>query len=265
MDSETPETLVLTEGLARRFLEWLDLPEDSKQYREYRSNLRLLLGKSLDCETLHEFASQSKRKYETASRLLSFIGSKRDLELRQLAVELRECLGKRPRSESDTYVPPDSLIVEAARRLRGSKVYCVFLLLVGSGARLSTIHWLLSQGLDSSRLVCFEDRGFCRYHVDYVRGEKLQWALYAPLEWWSLALEQPKLTLSYNRVQEQIASAGVKAKHIRNWVYNKMLLAGIPEGVVEFIIGHKAVNTGRKHYLSRILQADAHYPRNIRV
>jgi intergrase/recombinase len=71
--------LMVSETLASRFLEWLDLPEDSKQYKEYRNNIKLLIGKKLDCETLHEFASKSKRKYETASRLLSFIASKRGL------------------------------------------------------------------------------------------------------------------------------------------------------------------------------------------
>ncbi|BAA79692.2 hypothetical protein APE_0716.1 [Aeropyrum pernix K1] len=251
--------LIVSETLASRFLEWLDLPEDSRQLRDYRNNLRLLIGKPLDCATLHEFASQSKRKYETASRLLSFVASKRGLGLRQLAAELRECLGKKPRSGSDTYVPPDSSILEAARRLEGTRVYHVFLLLVGSGARLSTVHWLLRQGLDSSRLVCLEDRGFCRYHVDYVKGEKLQWALYSPREFWERVLEEPRLTLSYNRVQEQIAGAGVKAKHIRNWVYNKMLSLGMPEGVVEFIVGHKASSIGRRHYMNMIVQADMWY------
>jgi len=253
--------LVLTEELARRFLEWLDLPPESRQLRDYRNNLRLLIGRKLDCETLHEFASQSKRKYETASRLLSFVASRRGLGLRQLASELRECLGKKPRSGSDTYVPSDDLVLEAARRLRGSRVHHVFLLLLGSGARLSTIHWLLSQGLEEPRLVCLEDKGFCRYHVDYVRGEKLQWALYAPTEYWELALEEPRLELSYERTQELIARAGVKAKHLRNWAYNKMLSLGIPEGAVEFIVGHKAATTGRRHYMNALLQADQHYPR----
>jgi len=257
MDSKT---LVLTEDLARRFLEWLELPEDSRQLRDYRNNLRLLLGKTLDCTTLHEFASQSKRKYETASRLLSFVASRRGLGLRQLAAELRECLGRKPRSGSDTYVPPDSLVLEAARRLRDSRVYHVFLLLLGSGARLSTVHWLLSNGLDPDRLVCPEERGFCRYHVDYVRGEKLQWALYAPRPYWETALEQPRLELSYNRTQEKIAAAGVRAKHLRNWAYNKMLLAGIPEAIVEFIVGHRASSIGRRHYLNAIIQADEWYP-----
>ncbi|MEB2836085.1 MAG: integrase [Desulfurococcales archaeon] len=259
MDSET-EALVLTEELARRFLEWLDLPGDSRQLRDYRNNLRLLLGRRLDCETLHLFARQSKRKYETASRLLSFIASRRGLGLRQLAAELRECLGRKPRSGSDTYVPPDSLVSEAARRLGETRVYHVFLLMLGSGARLSTVHWLLSQGLDPSRLVCLE-AGFCRYHIDYVRGEKLQWALYSPRGFWERALEEPRLTLSYSRAQELIAAAGVKAKHLRNWAYNKMLSLGIPEGVVEFIVGHKAASIGRRHYLNAILQADRWYPR----
>ncbi len=258
--SETPGSLVLTKELAQRFLEWLDLPEDSRQLRDYRNNLRLLIGKPLDCETLHEFASRSKRKYETASRLLSFVASKRGLGLRQLATELRECLGKKPRSGSDTYVPPDSLVVEAAKRLRGSRVYHTFLLLLGSGARLSTVYWLLSQGLDPERLVCLDSKGFCRYHVDYVKGEKLQWALYSPKSFWELALEEPRLQVSYNKLQETIVAAGVKAKYLRNWAYNKMLESGIPEGVVEFIVGHRASSMGRRHYLNSILQADKWYP-----
>jgi intergrase/recombinase len=77
-----------------------------------------------------------------------------------------------------------------------------------------------------------------------------------------LALERP-LKLSYSRVQETIAKSGVKVKYIRNWVYNKMLALEIPEGVTEFIVGHKASSIGRRHYLNALVQADLYYKKYV--
>ncbi len=252
--------LLVDEGLLGRFREWLlaeGLSEESKQFREYLSKLSRLEGKYLTPSLVHDYAGRSKRWYELLRRLITFIRVPSGLGMRELAFELRESLPRKPRSGSDTYVPPVGQVVEAGRRLRDTRYYPLYLLLVSTGARLTTLLEVL-EDLDSSRLV--ELGGVARYHVDYLRGEKVQWLLYGPAEVWRAVLKSTRPPDSYDLIAEKVRAAGVAVKHYRNFVYNAMLGLGVPEGVVEFIVGHAPSTIGRRSYLAKIVQADRFYP-----
>jgi len=263
--------LRLTRELAERFLGWLreeGLSPESKQYREYERKIGQLAeaGAVLGCDSVAEIASRSKRWHELVSRLLTFIGHRRGLGLRDLEQELRDCMPRKAAGGEDTYVPPLEKVIEAGRRLSGDpEAYAAWLLLVSTGARFTTVVDVLLS-FQRERLVCL-DTGVCRYHVDYKRGEKEQWALYAPEEAWRWLAERLPMKPEgggrervYEDLRVRVARGGVRVKHYRNFVFNKMVELGIPEGVADWVIGHKPDTVGRKNYLAKLAQADKWYP-----
>lgn len=108
----------------------------------------------------------------------------------------------------------------------------------------------------------------CRYHVDYKKGEKEQWALYGPEEAWQWLAERlpVKPITSSEKFYEElrvrvVAEGGIMVKHNRNFVFNKMIELGIPEGIADRIIGHKPSTVGRKNCLAKLAQTDKWYPK----
>ncbi|ALL02082.1 hypothetical protein Pyrde_2039 [Pyrodictium delaneyi] len=263
--------LRLTPELLRGFLGWLvdeGLSQESKQYREYTNKAREVVGVVLDCQTVAELAKRSKRWHEFVSRLLTYVGHKRGLGLKRVAADLRDCMPRKAAGGEDTYVPPLERVVKAGRKLSGDpEAYAAWLLLVSTGARFTTVVDVLLS-FERERLVCL-DTGVCRYHVDYKRGEKEQWAMYAPEEVWRWLAERLPMNVpegeDRDRLYEDlrvrvVANGGVRVKHYRNFVFNKMIELGIPEGVADWVIGHKPDTVGRKNYLAKLAQADKWYP-----
>ncbi len=262
-DSVMGGTLVITLGLVEEFKEWLleenpDLEE--KTLKGYVNRVKELLGRPLEPNTLRIFVTKSKWHYAATTRLLTFLRKK--YRMKQLVEELREALGKRPRSNPDTWIPPDNLVFIAGKILagRGRIYYAAWLLLASTGARLKEIHYALTEA-DWSKLYCIN--GFCRLHIDFERGPKKSWVLYTTNNIADyiidiLGLEQ---TPSYDTLGKIVKSSGVAAKYYRNWVGNKMLSLGIPEAVIEFIQGRTPSSVFRKHYLNLMVQADQYYPK----
>jgi len=91
-----------------------------KQLRGYELRSMELIDKDL-YRVLGEWAKKSKNRYETASRIITFL--KKKLKLREEAEELRELIGKKPKTRKDTYVPPIELVVAAGQRLKHTDVY----------------------------------------------------------------------------------------------------------------------------------------------
>ncbi len=257
-------TLIITRSLIAEFKVWLlqvnpDITE--KTLATYIARLSELLGKELTGDVLREFAAKTKWHYMTATRLLTFLRKK--YRLRELVEELREALGKRPRSRADTWIPPDNMVLEAGRKLesQGPVYYAAWQLLVSSGARLREVHYALSEA-DWSRLNC--NKVFCRLHIDYERGPKRAWIIYMPRnvsEYITSNILYKEYVPGYDKLEREILGAGVAAKYYRNWVSNKMLVLGIPEAVIEFITGKTPSSILRKHYLQLQYQADTFYPK----
>jgi len=249
----------------QEFLLWLkdDNPDLSvKQYKSYKNRAAELIGKNLYHE-LGRFARKTKHHYMTASRIISFLRKK--LGLKQQAEELRELIGKRPKSGSDTYVPPLRDIVEAGKKLRKTRIFPVYLILVSNGSRLTEAIHALKEA-DWKKLVCLEDKGICRLHIDYERGNKNIWTLYMPSEiahYIRNNIDKIREQLpSYDNIEKKLASAGIPAKYYRNFTYNYMRLQGIPRDIAEWIQGRiEGKGTGFKHYLEKIMQSDEYYPR----
>ena len=256
-------TLVITLSLIEAFKTWLleenpDLEE--KTLKGYINRVKELLGKPLEPNTLRTFVTKSKWHYAAITRLLTFLRKK--YRMKQLVEELRESLGRRPRSKPDTWIPPDNLVFTASKILagRGRIYYAAWLLLISTGARLKEIHYALAEA-DWDKLHCISS--FCRLHIDFERGPKKSWVLYTinNIADYVIDILGSEQTPSYDTLGKAIKNSGVAAKYYRNWVGNKMLSLGIPEAVIEFIQGRTPSSVFRRHYLNLMVQADQYYPK----
>jgi len=151
--------------------------------------------------------------------------------------------------------------------------YLVYRIMLEGGLRLShALHLIESYnpgelveipgvGLETTRLVCFEDRGFCRYYIG-LRGTQ------KPCEWVYLSLETLKLLeehaseeVSRNPVARYAKRHGLLApKHMRKVAW-RLMVRVMPREVARFVqsrFGELKVSEAR--YEDLLGEADEHYP-----
>ncbi|MEM1673442.1 MAG: integrase [Candidatus Bathyarchaeia archaeon] len=160
-------------------------------------------------------------------------------------------------------------ILETFRALRGlqpglRKYYALWSLILDSGIRLTHAIYLMNTfKVDlAARL-----SGFCRYPVGLEREVKHTWFAY---------MREPTLQLVAEAAGLKITKAGVlrflshlrekgvnivNPKYVRKFAYNKMIEAGIPESVADWINGRAPQTIGARHYMWMREQADQYYPR----
>ena len=117
-------------------------------------------------------------------------------------------------------------------------------------------------GLETKRLVCFEDKGFCRYYVG-IRGSQ------KPCEWAYLSTETLQLLQRYagrsiNRsiVARYAKRHGLLAPKYMRKVSWRILVQVMPREVARFIqsrFGELRVSEAR--YEDLLSEADEHYPK----
>jgi len=154
------------------------------------------------------------------------------------------------------------------------KYYLIYRLMLESGLRLShAIHIIKTFnpnevveireiGLETQRLVCFQDKGFCRYYAG-IRGSQ------KPCEWAYFSLETLKLLEKYagKRVRRQVIRKYakehglVRPKMMRKVAW-RLMIKVMPREVARFIqsrFGELKVSEAR--YEDLLDEADEHYPK----
>jgi intergrase/recombinase len=151
--------------------------------------------------------------------------------------------------------------------------YLVYRLMLEGGLRLSHALLLIesfsprelvevpSVGLETTRLVCFEDRGFCRYYVG-VRGSQ------KPCEWAYLSTTTLKLLKEYtgesvdrNSVRKYSRRYGLLLPKYMRRVAWRLMVRAMPREVARFIqsrFGELKVSEAR--YEDLLSEADTYYP-----
>jgi len=154
------------------------------------------------------------------------------------------------------------------------KYYLIYRLMLEGGLRLSHAIYIVKAfnpnevveirevGLETRRLVCFEDRGFCRYYVGVRESQK-------PCEWAYFSTETLELLKKYagKRVRRQVVRKYAKS---HNLVVSKMMrkvawrlmIKVMPREVARFIqsrFGELKVSEAR--YEDLLSEADEHYPK----
>jgi intergrase/recombinase len=259
----------ISQPLLEEFVVWLRDEEGTgeKTVRDYTSYLRRALGLRLcskeDVSKYFRLAGMSKRSYESLRRLLSFV-EKRKTGYESLVQQLRKALPRKPRSSADTYVPPDSKILELRDRVKalGEPYYTIYKVLVGTGCRLSeAVHLLKS--FDAKRLVKVSEEIY-RYHIDLQRKSKNVLVLYLPREVVESIMKFDRYVPRADNVAKAFESCGLAAKYIRKWFRQTLKRLGVDPEVIEFLQGRvSALGIGAKHYTDFIPLADEAYTKTI--
>jgi intergrase/recombinase len=168
---------------------------------------------------------------------------------------------------------------EAARTLKHLEenhelYYLIYRLMLEGGLRLSHALLLIESfnprelieipgvGLETMRLVCFQDRGFCRYYVG-VRGSQ------KPCEWVYFSTETLKLLEEYagesvdrNSVRKYAKRNELLPPKYMRKVAWRLMIRVMPREVARFLqsrFGELKVSKAR--YEDLLNEADEHYPR----
>jgi intergrase/recombinase len=258
----------LSDSLLEEFVSWLKSEEGTsdRTVRDYVNYLRKALGLKL-CgkESIGEYfklVGMNKRSYESIRRLLSFIEKKKS-GYESLVQQLRKALPKKPRSGADTYVPPDSKILELRDRIKavGEPYYTIYRVLVSTGCRLTeAVHLLRS--FDVKKLVKVTEDVY-RYHIDLQRKSKNVLVMYLSREVVESIMKLDKyVPQSLKHVAEIFERNSLAAKYIRKWFRQTLKKLKIDSEVIEFLQGRvTALGIGAKHYTDLVALADEVYPR----
>jgi len=260
--------LELSQSLLEEFVSWLRNEEGTSErtIKDYVNYLRKALGLKLcskeDVSSFFERAGMNKRSYEAFRRLLSFI-EKKKTGYESLVQELRKALPKKPRSNADTYIPPDSKVLELRDRIKavGEPYYTIYSILVSSGCRLSEAAHLL-RSFDAKRLVKVTEDVY-RYHIDLQRKSKNVLVMYLPKEVVESIQKLDKyVPQSLKHIAEVFEKNGLAAKYIRKWFRQTLKKLKVDSEIIEFLQGRvSALGVGAKHYTDFISLTDEIYPK----
>jgi len=152
--------------------------------------------------------------------------------------------------------------------------YLVYRLMLEGGLRLSHALYLVESynprdlieipgvGLETTRLVCFEDQGFCRYYMG-IRGSQkpCEWA-YFSIKTQRLLEEYAGLSLDRNSVRKYAKRNNlILPKYIRKVAW-RLMIRVMPREVARFIqsrLGELRISEAR--YEDLLGEADTYYPK----
>jgi len=262
--------LELSQSLLEEFVNWLRNEEGTSErtIRDYVSYLRKALGLKLcSKESISEYfklAGMNKRSYESLRRFLSFVERKKS-GYESLIQQLRKALPRKPRSNADTYIPPDSKILELRDRIKkfGEPYYTIYSIVVSSGCRLSeAVHLLRS--FNRERLAKVSEDVY-RYHIDMQRKSKNALVMYLPREVAESIIKLDKyVPQSLNHIAEVFERNGLAAKYIRKWFRQTLKKLKVDSEIIEFLQGRvSALGIGAKHYTDFIPLADETYAKTV--
>jgi intergrase/recombinase len=261
--------VLLSQSLLEEFASWLRSEEGTsdRTVRDYVNYLKKALNLKLcskeDVSIFFGRAGMNKRSYEAFRRLLSFIERKKT-GFEVLVQQLKKALPKKPKSQADTYVPPDSKILELRDRLKNAEpYYTIYRILASSGCRLSEACALL-RSFDAKRLVKVSEDVY-RYHIDLQRKSKNVLVLYLPKEVVESIQKLDKyVPQSLKHIAEVFEKNGLAAKYLRKWFRQTLKRLKVDSEVIEFLQGRvSALGIGAKHYTDFIPLADEAYTKTI--
>jgi intergrase/recombinase len=164
-------------------------------------------------------------------------------------------VAKIPKTNHDDYIPDDSKVIGAFRKIEDNRYRLIFKLLALSGIRLRGAVYLFNT-FDKDRLV-INDK-IARYPLSFDRKTKRSFYAYMPK---NFALELERVSITESGVKSYLNRRGLPAKYLRKWNYNFLILNGVPESVADFIQGRASITVGSMHYLAKVKQADEWYSR----
>ena len=130
-----------------------------------------LCGKEDVGKAFKTMGGVSKSSYEVFSRFLTLLEKTKELD--ELVVKLRKAMSRKPKSKQDTYVSPDSLILEIRDKVKelGPPYTLFYNVLVSTGCRGTEARYLIENVKKLEAVHLQSDLGdYVRVHVDLQRG-----------------------------------------------------------------------------------------------
>ena len=257
--------LEITKELVSEFIEWVrsenpNISSDQlKRYLSYASRLTgvRLCGKSSVSDAFRAMGGLNKASYGVFRRFITFIDKKKDLD--DLVAKLLKALPPKPKSREDTYVPPDSKVLEVRERVMrlGQPYTLVYNVLVSSGCRCREALYLI-ENLKRLRIVKLGD--YVRVHVDLQRGSKNEFIMYLPEEVYQQILKWEGKLPHEDTIEKAFRDAGLATKYFRKWFRQLLKRLGIDSEDIEAFQGRVSTIGGR-HYTDWIPILDQDYER----
>jgi len=236
-------------SLKEDFNKWIHMRVDSKTANCYIN----YLNKYLDGATIESIddlieicltVNKGWNWFAKAVRNLINYCVERRIISKGWAAELKEIL-KLKKDGTDTFVPSDESVKEALKVNDDERIKLLLKLLLYSGIRITEAIKLLGE-FDPNRL--HFNGNVAYYDLDWKRGNKNSFKAFMPIE---LAKELKRIHLTENIIHKNL-KGNLKLKHSRNWFINKMVELGVPESIIQFMIGHGNGTVLKTNYLEKL-------------
>jgi len=243
--------LRITQSLISKFARWLREEQRVKEYtvKTYVTVLRTIMGYSICCKAditkVFRALGVNDKTYKAISRLLTFIEKKID-GYEDLAAKLRKALPKKPKSKEDTYVPPDSLILQIRDKVRelGPPYTLMYNVLVSTGCRGVEAKYIMA---NIRRLKVVDLGGYVRVHVDLQRGSKNEFVAYLPKEVYLQLLSFKGKVPHEDTFEKKFRKLGLNIKYFRKWWRQKLKQLKIDSEDIEAFQGRVSSIGGRRY------------------
>ncbi|MCD6195536.1 MAG: hypothetical protein J7J82_01955 [Staphylothermus sp.] len=257
----------ITDMVIQDFLEWVKRdnptikPKTIKQYEYYIPKLQgLALCSKRDVDKVFKIIKLNKSSYEAFSRFLTYIEKRHD-GYEDLVVKLRKALPRKPKAREDTYIPPDTKVVELDKCLeKHGEIYAaIYKILVFTGCRGTEARYILEHihELKTVKL----DYGAVRIHLppELQRGSKNEFVVYLPVDIYNELLKINTKNLPHqDTIEDKFRDCGLALKYLRKWFRQKLKLLGIDSETIEAFQG-RVKTIGGKHYTDWIPILDSEY------
>ncbi len=244
------------------FLRWVrevnpGITEQLRQYERYVPRLvgLKLCGKEDVVKAFEAMGGLNKSSYEAFRRFITFLEKTKELD--ELVAKLKKALPKKPPTKADTYVPPDSKVLEVREKIKqlGPPYTLVYNVLVSSGCRCREALYLI-ENIRKLRAVKLGD--YVRVHVDLQRGSKNEFVMYLPVEVYNQILEWEGKLPHEDTVEKVFRGAGLAVKYFRKWWRQTLKKLGIDSEDIEAFEG-RVSSIGGRHYTDWIPLLDEDY------
>ncbi len=257
----------ITDVVIQDFFRWLKRdypgmkPKSIKQYEYYIPKLEgLTLCNKRDVDEVFKILKLSKPSYETFSRFLTYIEKRYD-GYEDLVLKLRKALPRKPKARQDTYIPPDTKVIELGKCLekQGEIYAAIYDILVYTGCRGTEARYILEHihELKTVKL----DYGAVRIHLppELQRGSKNEFVVYLPINIYNELLKINTRNMPHqDTIEDKFRECGLPLKYLRKWFRQKLKLLGIDSETIEAFQG-RVKTIGGKHYTDWIPILDQEY------
>ena len=248
---ETREKRIIDYDKVREsFVEWVYKKLDEKTAKDriryldkYLSGLVITSIEDLQ-DILNGIEQGWNHVIKAIRSLVNFLDSSRKID-RNFADELRKIL-KTKREGFDSYIPSDEEVRTWLKRINLEKYGIVFKLLAYSGIRFVEGVYIISSF--NPKKLHFEDE-IAYYDLDWTRRTKKSFKAFMPAEF---ATELERIDIKINGVTSYFRKRGIKPKYLRKWNAMKLITAGVPTEVIDFIQGRVPQSVLQRHYLEKL-------------